>query len=205
MLPSLRSPRAVAGAGVASITALVAGFLRTMFGARAMTATTLLGVLAVVSIGTGLVPQAFPNRVDTANAQEDAAAAHLAGPARAAEPILLALQTAVPAAAPKAGEPVIDEKSERQIKSGLDWLASQQADDGSLWHGKLQRRDSEHKPCRHRSHGRGLGPWPRPYHVRVEKGLRYVLKSASPRGSSRSRRPKSPTARCTSMPSECCS
>ena len=86
-----------------------------MFWARALTATTLLGVLLVVSIGTALVPQAFPNRADTAIGQKDTAAAHLAGPARAGEPILLALQTAVPAADPKAGEPVIDEKAEVQL------------------------------------------------------------------------------------------
>jgi RNA polymerase sigma factor (sigma-70 family) len=176
------APRAGAGAGAASVTAMVAGFLRTMFWARAMRATTLLGGLVVLAIGTAWVPQAIPNKVDTAIVQHNTAGTHLTGPAQGAEPILLGMQTAVPAVDPKAGEPVIDEKTERAIKSGLAWLASQQADDGSFGMGNYKGEIANTSLAAVALMTEGSEPGRGSYRVRVEKALRYVLRSAQPSG-----------------------
>ena len=188
-------------AGAASLTTLVAGVSRTMTWARALTAATVLGGLGMVAIGVVFVTQIFPNEVVTAMVQGNSASTVIAGSARAAEPILLAMQTAAPASGTKAGQPQVDEKTERAIKSGLAWLASQQRDDGSFGMGSFQGAIANTSLAAVALMAVDSEPGRSPYRVRVEKALHYVMRTHNPRASSTPRSPRPPTARCTTMPS----
>jgi hypothetical protein len=179
-----------AGSATASVVDLVAGASQTMTWARAIAATTMLGVLGVSAICTTLVSQASMNESVTSVVQGNSVGTRIAGPARAIEPILLAMQTAAPSADSKAGKPLIDEKTERAIKLGLAWLASQQRDDGSFGMGTYQGGIANTSLAAVALLAVGSEAGHSPYRVRVEKALRYVLRSAEPSGFLQNRKPE---------------
>jgi RNA polymerase sigma factor (sigma-70 family) len=165
-----------AGPGVSlasiSVTALAAGVLRAMAWARAVTVAAVVSGLAVAALGVAALLQG-PSML-AVRAEPPSVAK--------AEPSLPAVQTGTPAAKKGAGPALIDEKTERAIKSGLAWLADQQHEDGSFgmgtFEGSIAHTSLAALALLEAGSERGHGP----YRVRVEKALRYVMRSARPSG-----------------------
>ena len=88
---------------------------------------------------------------------------------------VLAMQTAAPASGTKAREPLIDDKTELAIKSGLAWLAKVQKDNGSFGMGTFKGGIASTSLAAMAFMAGGSGPGRGPHGTQVEKALQYVL------------------------------
>ena len=169
----LRAATPVA-AGEASVP--VVFVLSTMAWTRAVTAAAVLGVFVVLG--------AIALSRDLSNAavgiHPGPAGAPRLEPGRADGPHSLRIPAA--AAEPLRADVMIDEKTERAIKSGLAWLAGQQRDDGSFGVGSIEGSIGNTSLAALALMGADSEQGRGPYRVRVEKALRYVMRNAQPAG-----------------------
>jgi RNA polymerase sigma factor (sigma-70 family) len=176
-------------AASAPVTALVGHVVRSMGWNTALITIGVLGAFGAVLASAAALSRPLPAAGADAEvlvAQKEHAPAapdlDLALPPPA-DPRLLAIQNLAPAgAAPRADKALIDDNTERAIKSGLAWLAKVQHDDGSYGMGTFKGGIAVTSLAAMAFMAGGSGPSRGPHGAQVEKALQYVLDCSLPSG-----------------------
>jgi RNA polymerase sigma factor (sigma-70 family) len=176
-------------ASSAPVAALVGHVVRSMGWSKAMITIGALGAFGAVLASAVALSRPLP---EAGAADEVVVAQRAHAPAApeldlaltptASSPVVTIQNPAPAGAAPKADDVLIDDKTERAIKSGLTWLAKVQNDNGSFGMGTFKGGIASTSLAAMAFMAGGSGPNRGPHGTQVEKALRYVLDCSLPSG-----------------------